>query len=310
MPRPAGAACAAAAALWLALAALAPAPPLDANKAFETFLNLAVDLLGPSDAPTLEVSVWDAEARRTVPAQLPTFTASPNNLFGLGLEAVCAQQPYYYQEAGARGSKPYEAEDRALKALVGQGLVARWRPFPTGARGGQRSQAAQFSPLGLRAFWAALYRGPARFNLQGRPAQRFYDILLKHYVRGLAQISADVLANPAAFRAACAEYERLAFDEQAPDFEGVEFVAQHYERILPAATRQRYDQLAEAFYAQAPSPLRPGAAHAYAETWCGVLMRRHIDGTLPTLLELMRTLLQDYDPEAHAQYAPRLQWNG
>ena len=38
----------------------------------------------------------------------------------------------------------------------------------------------------------------------------------------------------------------------------------------------------------------------------GVILRRHLDGTLPVLLEALRTVLRDYDPETFAELGERL----
>lgn len=286
------------------------APPLDRTKAMETFLNVVVDFQGANDTPTLTASVWNTEEERTELVQLPPLTSNPNTVFGQVLESICAQQPYYYQQAGTHGLKPYQAENDAVTALAGQALVAKWRPFPIGARGGRHNQAAQFSRQGIRAVFTALYRPPSGWTFQTVAAQQYYDVLFKQYIRGLAQVAADVLANPTAFRSACSEYERLAYSEQAADFEGLDFIAEHFRRIVPEAQRDGYDEVATNFYAGAINPRNPGAAQAYAEMWCGTLMRRHIDGTLPTVLELIRTVLKDYDPEGFALYGAKLQWNG
>jgi hypothetical protein len=126
----------------------------------------------------------------------------------------------------------------------------------------------EYDADGLRAAFRAIYVKPDE-PVGGVPARALYDPL-RGFVAGAAEATAQLLDHPARLARAAREYDaRGSFD-------------------YPFIER-RFPEL-----------------DVFDVITAGVVLRRQLDGTLPVLVEALRTVLADYDPQAFAELDRRL----
>jgi hypothetical protein len=136
--------------------------------------------------------------------------------------------------------------------------------------------------------------------VMGVPGKKIYRAAFRDYVRAFADIVACALDHPNPFRVLAQDYARKAYTDTTYAFHGPQFLR----RRAPAHFGPEYARFSDA----AANPLgTPGLQlYAHSHTVLGIVVRRHLDGSLPKCLELLKHVLRDYDPEAFAQYGPRL----
>lgn len=183
----------------------------------------------------------------------------------------------------------------------GQGFEFSDRPSRQTA---SRQTLAYYSPQALQQLFDRLYLPPTA-SVAGVPARRVYDAVFRDYARGVAQVWAAALANGPALKALAQRYEAEAFAADTVLFDGFNFARDHAPSLLGpqlASDIEKHRQLLNqpATTTQASVPL------LLADRLVGILLRRQMDGSLPTVLACFKRVLKDYDPEAYAQYGPRL----
>jgi hypothetical protein len=166
----------------------------------------------------------------------------------------------------AKNQKNLEA---AFAKLFGRALVKK--------RAGTGDQTRySYDPAGLKAAFASVYVPPDA-TLGGARAQVVYDTLFRDWVAQRAETIALVLDRKGFLQQTARDLQAKASD---PKFEG---------------SMWQY-----ALADKLPEPLKS------EPRLIGTLVRRHADGTLPTVLELLRRVLGDYDPKTLERLGPRL----
>lgn len=137
----------------------------------------------------------------------------------------------------------------------------------------------QFKADALQAAFEKLYKKPTD-DFDGFAMQRIYNIGARDYFRNCAQVIADVMKRKSMFISLSLDYKKQALTKK--DFYGPDAGYSAFEKLLG----ENY----------APRQGLEGCMEGTADRVVGILIRRQLDGTLPTLLVCAKTVLQDYDP--------------
>jgi len=168
----------------------------------------------------------------------------------------------------------------------------------------RRNWIAQYDAQGLQQLFNRLYPPPGT-SISGIPSQQVYNLVFKDYVRGVAHIWSAAVSNAATFKQMAQRYAAKAFANDSSHFDGFMYSIEHTPTILGVKWRD----IASRRDAAQGGQVMGDNAYRYTDRLVGILLRRQIDGTLPTVLGCLKRVLRDYDPEAYAQYGSQLVLN-
>lgn len=160
----------------------------------------------------------------------------------------------------------------------------------------------QINPVGLQKLFDAVYISP-QTHVLGCNAQKLYDASFKAYIRTLAEMTASTVSHPN-FKPFAQAYHQAAYTDTTLGFDGVEYLAEQTQALMPNEFQRFQAVVPPAEYFGQPQPV-----NAYYSSLVGILLRRHLDGSLPTLLACLKRVLKDYDPGAYTLYGNRLTIN-
>lgn len=169
-------------------------------------------------------------------------------------------EPWKYSNAFAFPTAENQANlETAFRKAFGKALVK--------SRTGDGPEAlVAYDPAALQAAFDRVYPKPSTL-LDGVPAQTVYDVLFKDWVARRAELLADVLGRPGVLEEGAQAYRTAS---AAKGFEGASF---------------GYD-----LAGKLKGPLQNEGR------FLGMLVRRQLDGTLPTIVGCLKRVLRDYDP--------------
>ncbi len=147
-----------------------------------------------------------------------------------------------------------------------------------------------FDEIALEKTFNALYKKPTEKFKGVATYQRIYDISVKGYGIEVADFIAKVMRNKKGFEKVTALYKKQM--ETSEEFYGNSYPDKTWQTIFPLAELEK-----------------DGDYYNYPQLKCGyasdillMLIRRNIDGTLPTLLKCFKQILQDYDKTTFNSY--------
>lgn len=202
-----------------------------------------------------------------------------------GAKSICGTSPAYFYRNMAEGIGAVDPESgykkEALlnfKQAFGKDLLL----FPgikTAVKDykGKPMYMNQFKADALKTAFDQLYKKPTE-DFDGFALQRIYDIAAKEYFRSCATVIADVMKKKPQFIQLAMDYKKQVMTNKT--FYGPNASGKAEEKLLGKDYTPNIDCM-----------------DFGADRIIGIMMRRHIDGTLPTLLTCVKTMLKDYDPE-------------
>jgi hypothetical protein len=239
------------------------------------------------------ISVPGASAQ---PTQLYAYAKSPAYFTGVIRQMLESSTPSL-----AYTDSIWKEADLTARQMVGKPLVAGYWKM---RYDGYSETVAKFSGEGILVVFQRFYQPPSA-TFGGHTYQHIYNLCLKHYVRGGAHILCELLANKDAFRQVAAEYAQRGLQPNPREpFNAVVFQEEKTRLLLPAPLVAEWNRFTENLLN--PSDDVSRTIYGYPDRLLGMLIRRHLDGSLPQCLEVIKRVLKDYDPEAYAQYGPRL----
>lgn len=137
-----------------------------------------------------------------------------------------------------------------------------------------------YNAQGLKIAFEKLYAKPTN-SFEKYTYQQIYNLAAKAYARDLAKYFAYIMSKKALFTQVSAQYLQSAKINK--NFDTYKESEKAFNKIFPTeASRKQFPNLAEEV--------------DYYDF--GSIIRRQCDGTLPTILACLKTVLKDYDPEA------------
>jgi hypothetical protein len=144
---------------------------------------------------------------------------------------------------------------------------------------GKKEQFVGFSGNGLLAAFNKLYIKPTD-DFEGYKMKTIYKFACKDYVRDLTKLMAHLMTKKTLFTQLSNDYLNKA--KTTKDFHPQIVLDGYINKLLPGKEREKFKDFEE----------------TVSTNTIGALMRRQMDGSLPTLLNCLKTVLKDYDPEA------------
>lgn len=135
-----------------------------------------------------------------------------------------------------------------------------------------------------KAFDSIYLKPDNKYN--GISLQKYYDLIFKDWIRKRVMLAHEMVSNSKEFQSNSKLY--LQEFSNNPNFNGRYFtmkIAKPYIQKAP------YDTVFS------------------ADRFAGMLYRRQIDGSLPTVLKCLDTITKDYDPDFHKKYNFKLYKN-
>jgi hypothetical protein len=192
--------------------------------------------------------------------------------------------PVYFTNhvAGAielKDSNGYDLEgydfEKSFKAIFKKDI----RKKPTVKNGFEN---ASFSADAIQTAFNKTYPKPTEL-VDGFVMQKVYDLSIKQYSRACAYVMADVMKNKTAFMQQVNTYKAKAATSKWDD--GIGFCTIAAEAVLGKDyLSKRANETTKKYLGD------------YYDRLVGMMMRRQIDGTLPVILNCIKTVLKDYDP--------------
>lgn len=144
----------------------------------------------------------------------------------------------------------------------------------------------QYNATALQTAFDKLYKKPTE-SFDGIGLQMIYNISLKEYFRNLATSILKIYNNKD-FVATAAKFKKAATTDK--EFYAYDFTTKHAAKFI--GKEPEYVEPAEG-----EEYVEPCLSYYKEKDLMAVLFRRHIDGTLPTIIKNMKTVLKDYDPD-------------
>lgn len=138
----------------------------------------------------------------------------------------------------------------------------------------------QYSGVGIQAVFNKLYQKPTTL-FKGIGLQKIYNASSKQYMRNATDIVVAIMANKTVWDAQVKKYQLQVTTN--PEFYMDEFAQETFTKI----------------FGEKEMP----ECGPYAIRMIGSMLRRAGDGSLPTLMTLLKTVLKDYDPEYYNKVA-------
>jgi hypothetical protein len=137
-----------------------------------------------------------------------------------------------------------------------------------------------YNPKGMKVAFDKLYLKPTN-SFEKYSYQKIYNLAAKAYVRDLTKYFAYIMSKKTAFVQASTQY--LTSAKTNKNFNTYKESEIAFKKIFPT----------EASRKQFPNMIEEVDYYDF-----GSIIRRQCDGTLPTILACLKTVLKDYDPEA------------
>lgn len=170
------------------------------------------------------------------------------------------------------------------KRLLGTNLIKKKVETKTG------TSFNYFDAVAIETTFKALYKKPTEKFKGIATYQRIYDASVKEFAIESASFIAEVMQNKKGFDAVTAKYKKMM--ETSEEFYGGALPEKVWETIFDKSKLQVDGDYA--FY--------PDKKCGYAQDILLTMVRRNIDGTLPTILKLFKQILQDYDKPTFEKY--------
>lgn len=129
-------------------------------------------------------------------------------------------------------------------------------------------------------------------NIDGFIMQKVYDISVKEFARVCTKVMIDVLQNKSKFNQQVIAYKSL---KQQHYYSGINFCYEAGDKIL-----------GEDYIAKKLTPKEASCITEKSSRIVGMMMRRQIDGSLPVILNCIKTVLKDYDPSYYNEVKNKL----
>jgi len=207
----------------------------------------------------------------------------------IGPRSLCNSNPVYFYYglalsigAGDVGDK-YEKEALInFKQAFGKDLLGHSLQLPGKDYNKKPMYLKQFKADALKKAFDKLYKKPTE-DFDGFAMQQIYDVTVKEYFRSCARVIADIMKKKPTFILLAADFKKKAVTNK--DFYGPDAAYDIQKNILgdDYTPGQGMDSCMDG-----------------VDKLIGMMVRRQIDGTLPTLLSCTKTMLKDYDPEFYA----------
>lgn len=231
----------------------------------------------------------------------PAINYSPKSFIGWAKTALqsCGDfnfenAPDYDEFTGRGTSETYNLIARRITGtpLVRDELESRYAG--NYARLHSHNYTLRLNPEGVQKLFDALYISPNN-PFAGHRAQQVYNASFKAYVRAIVEMTAAALASPD-FKTIAQQYAQAAYTNADSAFDGVAFL------------QTQMPQLSVNFAGRAllPNARAEANTYMYFDRVLGILIRRHLDGSLNTLLGCLNRVIRDYDLETFAQYGDKL----
>jgi hypothetical protein len=138
----------------------------------------------------------------------------------------------------------------------------------------------QYNGLGIQAVFNKLYQKPTT-SFKGIGLQKLYNASSKQFLRDATDIVVGIMSKKTIWDAEVKRYMQQVTTN--PEFYMDDFASETFTKIFGEK------EMAEC----AP----------YANRMIGTMLRRAGDGSLPTMIPLLKTVLKDYDPEYYNKVA-------
>ncbi len=139
-----------------------------------------------------------------------------------------------------------------------------------------------FNTLALKQAFDKMYLKPTE-NFEGMALQKLYNTSLKDYMHDVCNVVADVMKKKIQFTKLAAAYK------------------------VNASTKKYFDGISESY--SASEKLLGDNEYTCIDNRqsriVGMLLRRQIDGSLPTVLACLKTIIKDYDPEFYTEISTK-----
>lgn len=186
----------------------------------------------------------------------------------------------YWNYAAFTYDKP--VTDR-FKTLFGQDIIKTRIKMAQKDYAGNTMEWRHYKAEGLQAAFDKLYQKPTT-SFHGYGLQQIYNASVKEYARDIARVVAKVMTRKPEFENFAKQYMQDAMNKV--DFEGQEFGNAVTGKLVGQSGNQC-------------------VTNGYDTRVVGVMLRRQCDGSLPTLLKCLKTVLKDYDPEFYNQVSSK-----
>jgi hypothetical protein len=170
------------------------------------------------------------------------------------------------------------------KRLLGGNLIKKRTETKTGTK------FNHFDPIVIEKAFQGIYKKPTEKFKGIATYQKIYNATVKKLASETAAFIADVMANKKGLDEVSAIYKKSM--ETSEEFYGGALPEKCYEKIFD---KSKLQQDGDMFY-------YPDKSCGYAQDILLIMVRRNIDGTLPTLLKLFKQVLQDYDAPTFEKY--------
>jgi hypothetical protein len=190
--------------------------------------------------------------------------------------------PSVYGFSGSVSLDMYYQNDGFNKLFIkqfGKSLFGKHVPMSKDENG-YASTFFFYSPIGIKAAFDKLYVKPNN-KLEVATYQTIYNLTAKEYMRDFTKFLAHIMSQKSTLNVLGARYLKNAKANKGfrPNIEANYAL----EKLFPTdASRQQF----------------PAFTNEIVADDLSTLLRRQCDGTLPTLLNCLKTVLKDYDSEA------------
>ena len=162
-----------------------------------------------------------------------------------------------------------------FKALFGQDIIKAKIKLAQKDYEGNAIEWRHYRAEGIQAAFDKLYQKPST-KFHGYMLQQIYDFSAKQYARDITDVVVRVMARKADFEKYAKQYLQDA--QTKKDFEGQDFSNTVSQELLGTTGNTCIPD-------------------EYATRVVGIMLRRQCDGSLPTMLNCLKTVLKDYDAE-------------
>ncbi|MCG6168685.1 hypothetical protein [Leptospira sanjuanensis] len=198
---------------------------------------------------------------------------------GFSLNASRCNNPICFQDALLHWNfEDAKILGSATQTLIGVSLITKIEKLPNG------SFFVFYNPSGIVLLFKKILDDRDSY-LRNPNMQKIYDAEVKQWFRNKISIIREIMQNKERFRKIAVEYRNAAFNRA--DFNGAE------------TSRKIAEELVCSKY-EFKLSIDPDKKEC-DERWIGMLIRRQIDGTLPTILSIINRFLFVFDSEEHAR---------
>jgi hypothetical protein len=241
--------------------------PITVNSIRESFLTGLFTDYDPADSTISIVANYYGEQTTLHPASLCGFDPG----FFTGTLNYALDTAYF----------GYDAQVMArFKTLFGADIIKSKLKLAAKDYEGNPIEIYQYNPIGVQAAFNKLYQKPTS-SFKSIGLQKLYNVSAKQYVRDAVDIIVAITAKKTIWDAQVKKYVLLATTNE--EFYMGEFANETYTKI---------------FGEQEMKDCAP-----YANKMIGMMLRRSGDGTMPTMLVCLKTMLKDYDLEYYNKVA-------